>query len=158
MPRDRPRRGVKMARIAPQLNLAQARDVVIEYFHQVDDPYSHLLVQLLPRLTERYDVTVRPWLAPPPNDAAAPERERLVAYARRDAVRVGAEYGRSFPSGAAAPSAEAVILAQRALAGRDGGEFAARAVEVGEALWCGDVAALTSLATASVETAAAAVA
>src|SRR5580704_7370592 len=99
--------------------MVRASDAMIEHFHQVDDPYSHLLVQLLPRLAERYGVSARPWLAPPPDDAAAPERERLVAYARRDAARVAAEYGLSFPEGAAAPSVEAVVLAQRALAGRD---------------------------------------
>ena len=137
--------------------MVRASDAMIEYFHQVDDPYSHLLAQLIPRLSERYGVSVRCWLAPPPDDAAAPERERLVAYARRDTARVAAEYGVSFPRDAAAPSVEAVVLAQRALAGHDGADFAARAVEVGAALWRGDVAALTSLATASVETAAVAV-
>ena len=32
---------------------------VIDYFHQVDDPYSHLAVQLLVPLARRYGVTVR---------------------------------------------------------------------------------------------------
>lgn len=29
---------------------------VIEYFHQVDDPYSHLAVQALAKIESRYDV------------------------------------------------------------------------------------------------------
>src|SRR5690606_3303197 len=30
------------------------------YFHQVDDPYSHLAAQVLPRLRERFDVELEP--------------------------------------------------------------------------------------------------
>ena len=48
----------------------------VEYFHQVDDPYSHLIAQLLTPLARRYGVRVRPWLVSPPEDSATPERER----------------------------------------------------------------------------------
>ncbi|HVM99220.1 MAG TPA: DsbA family protein [Caulobacteraceae bacterium] len=120
---------------------------MIDYFHQVDDPYSHLIVQLLPALTARYGVPVRPWLVPPPDDAAAPERERLAAYARRDAARIAPAYGLAFPEGAAAPDAEAVTLAQRILAGALGSDrFAERAIEVGRALWSGQPRVLEGLA------------
>jgi 2-hydroxychromene-2-carboxylate isomerase len=119
---------------------------VIDYFHQADDPYSHLTAQLLAPLAQRYGVAIRPWLAPPPDDAAAPEREKLRAYARRDAARLAAGYGLSFPQGADAPSPEAVELAQRALAAALGEPvFAARAVAIGDALWAGDTGALERL-------------
>jgi hypothetical protein len=42
------------------------------YFHQVDDPYSHLAVQMLPALLARYDVDVRPYLVPPPSPGTSP--------------------------------------------------------------------------------------
>jgi 2-hydroxychromene-2-carboxylate isomerase len=120
---------------------------VVDYFHQADDPYSHLAAQLTGPLARRYGVSVRSWVVPPPDDAAAPERARLAAYAWRDAARVAAAYGLEFPSGAAQPAAEAVTLAQRILvaATRSGG-FAALAVEVGRALWSGDGARLEALA------------
>ena len=118
---------------------------MIEYFHQVDDPYSCLLAQVLRPLMRRYGAAVKPWLVPPPDDAAAPERERLVAYARRDASRLAAAYGLSFPR-AAEPDAEAVALAQRVLAGSlEAPDFAERAVEVGQALWRGDIDRLRGL-------------
>ena len=41
---------------------------LVEYFHEVSDPYSHLLVQLLPDFVQRYDVQLRVHLAPPPPD------------------------------------------------------------------------------------------
>jgi 2-hydroxychromene-2-carboxylate isomerase len=142
--------------MTPDVSISQRKLLrgagVIDYFHQADDPYSHLLAQLLPAFCARYGVEIRPWLVPPPDDAAAPERERLVAYARRDAARLAAGYGLAFPAGAVAADPEALALAQRALTralAKD--DFAARAVEVGAALWSGNKAALSALAPASPE-------
>jgi 2-hydroxychromene-2-carboxylate isomerase len=131
---------------------------VIDYFHQADDPYSHLMAQLLEPLRRRYGVALRAWVVPPPDDAAAPERARLAAYGVRDAARVAAEYGLEFPSHAARPAPEAVALAQRILAAAARpAAFAATAVEVGRALWSGDgrtLEALANRATSADETAA----
>lgn len=112
---------------------------VIDYFHQVDDPYSHLVIQLLPKLLERYRVGARVWLVPPPDDAAAPERERLNLYAVRDAARLAARYGLEFPDSARRPEAAAISAANGALADHleDVGAFCRRATEVGSALWTG---------------------
>lgn len=119
----------------------------VDYFHQVDDPYSHLMAQLLGPLAQRYDLALRVWLVPPPDDAAAPERARLAAFARRDAARVAAAYGLAFPQLAEAPSADAVALAQRILAAAPRtAAFGERATAVGEAMWRGDAAALSALA------------
>jgi 2-hydroxychromene-2-carboxylate isomerase len=55
----------------------------VQYFHEVDDPYSDLSAQLLAAFAKRYDVELAPMLVGPPPAAAAPERERLVAGVRR---------------------------------------------------------------------------
>jgi 2-hydroxychromene-2-carboxylate isomerase len=113
------------------------------YFHQVDDPYSHLAAQVLPALLARYDVELAPHLVAPPSDAAAPERERLVAFARRDAADVAPGYGLVFPAQAAPPKAGCVELATRVLAASlDPHAFAHVAASVGDALWRGDRGAL----------------
>ena len=121
----------------------------VHYFHQADDPYSHLAAHRLAPLAERYGVVVRPWLVSAPEDSAAPERDRLNAYALRDASRLAREYGLAFPPDAARPSPQALATAQAALAAAlptDG--FAAAAVAVGEALWSGrPIAAPDSAAT-----------
>jgi hypothetical protein len=39
---------------------AQGRAHVVEYFHQVDDPYSHLMAQVIGQFAKRYDVEVVP--------------------------------------------------------------------------------------------------
>jgi len=120
----------------------------VRWFHQVDDPYSHLGAQLLARFAARYDVELAPRLVGPPPDDAAPERERLAAFARRDAADVAPGYGLAFPRDAAAPAAGAVALAARILAASPAAGFAALAPRVGEALWRSDEAALAALARA----------
>ncbi|HEX3407708.1 MAG TPA: DsbA family protein [Caulobacteraceae bacterium] len=123
----------------------RAAGPVVDYFHQADDPYSHLAAQLAGPLAARYGVELRAWIAPPPDDAAAPERARLAAYALRDAARVAAEYGLEFPAPARPPSLAAVAFAQRILvaAARSRG-FSEVAAEVGRALWRDDQRALAT--------------
>src|SRR5262245_21869417 len=117
------------------------------YFHQVDDPYSQLAAEVLPELLARYDVELAPQLVDPPSDAAAPERERLAAFARRDAADVASGYGLEFPANLAAPAPESVGLATRMLAAAlAAGSFAALASRVGAVLWGGDREALLRLA------------
>ena len=110
---------------------------VIDYFHQVDDPYSDLSAQILTRLQQRYGVDIRIWLAPPPEDSAAPERARLQAYARRDAVRVAAEYGVSFPNAPRTPSPRDIEAATQILAEArsDLVRFVTAVGALGEVLW-----------------------
>ncbi len=108
----------------------------LRYFHQVDDPYSHLVAQILEPLLARYDVVLAPRLVGPPSDAAAPERARLESFARRDAADVALGYGLAFPRSAKAPRDEDVGLAQRILAAAlAGGQFTQLAARVGTALW-----------------------
>ena len=118
---------------------------VVDYFHQPDDPYSYLAAQLVGPLAARYGVRLRPWIVPPPDDSAAPERARLAAYALRDAARLAAEYGLAFPACAVQPQPQSVSLAQRILvAAASSPGFAEVASEVGSALWRGDTRALAT--------------
>lgn len=127
--------------------LARAPHRVL-WFHQVDDPYSQLGAQVLARLSARYAIELAPRLVGPPPDGAAPERERLAAFARKDAADVAPGYGLAFPRDAAAPAPAAVALATRVLAGAAPGAFAALAPRVGAALWAGDEDGLAALAAA----------
>jgi 2-hydroxychromene-2-carboxylate isomerase len=113
-------------------------DATIDYFHGVGDPYSHLAVQLLPGLADRYGLSVRPHLVPAPDEAAAPDRERLDSWALRDAGRLAAAHGLSFPAAAQRPGPSAFEAAESALADvTDPAAFAGRAAEIGTALWSG---------------------
>jgi 2-hydroxychromene-2-carboxylate isomerase len=117
------------------------------YFHQIDDPYSQLAAQVLPELLARYEVELVPHLVGPPSDAAAPERQRLADFARRDAADVAPGYGLEFTAGAAAPTPECVELTARLLAPAiAAGSFVELAARAGTALWRGDRARLEALA------------
>lgn len=119
----------------------------VRYFHQADDPYSHLAAQMLPRLRARYAAEIEVHLAPPPEDSAAPDRERLRGYGLRDAVRLARAHGLEFPSNPALPAPEAVLRLQAILANAlDRDRFDATAAAAGNALWSGDMRALEAMA------------
>lgn len=118
----------------------------VEYYHQVDDPYSQLAAMQIEQLADRYDIVLVPVLVGPPPDEAAPERDRLMAFSRRDAAEIAPFYGLGFEDAGAAPPPELVELANAILAANIAPErFCALAAAVGEALWHCDAAALTSL-------------
>lgn len=108
----------------------------IDYFHQVDDPYSHLMVQVLSMLRQRYRVDLHCHLVPPPDAAAAPDRERLRSWSRRDAAMLANQLHLKFSDHRRQPAEEQVSLAQSVLAAaRDAEDFIAKAVATGNALW-----------------------
>jgi 2-hydroxychromene-2-carboxylate isomerase len=117
----------------------------VHYFHRVDDPYSHLAVQILPRLAGAYDVEIVCHLTGTAGAANEPEPELLAAYARRDAADVAPHYGLTFPPAAAAPTAERTVLAERLAASAPPGELPTRFAAVGSALWSGDDGLLQKL-------------
>ncbi len=113
----------------------------IEFFHQVDDPYSHLLAQALAKLQERYEVEVVTWLVEPPEDWAAPARALLESYSLVDARRLAEKAG-LHPTAAAPPSAEPVLDVQQQLVATlptpeeaGGRNTLEAAVTLGRALW-----------------------
>ena len=63
------------------------------FFAQVDDPYGPAALHYLAKIAARHSLLIDCYLVPPPDAAAAPEGERLAAYARRDAARLEAALG-----------------------------------------------------------------
>ena len=84
-------RDLRRTRAALTRRLRKAQPTV-HYFHQDDDPYSVLAVQLLPALAERYAVAIRILRVSPPSAAAAPDAQRLRDYAVRDAALLASHY------------------------------------------------------------------
>lgn len=119
----------------------------VRFFLQLDDPSSVLLAQALPVFADRFDVWVEVVPVPPPPDWAAPERERLAAWARADTAALAAHHGLWFPAGSPAPTASAVatatsILVHAAVTGTAFGIME----PLTRALWSGDDAGLEDLA------------
>lgn len=139
------RRGLASAR-----RRARGGPAVVHYFHQADDPYSQLMLQALPELAANHGVRLELHLVPPPDDAAAPDRERLQAWSRRDARDLAAAVGLEFVDPGHEPDPALVSLANHALAaalsdGRPLESALRAATEIGDALWGGDRETLESL-------------
>jgi len=125
-------------------------EAVVHYFHQVDDPYSHLMLQILPALATNYEIRLAPHLVPPPVDAAAPDRGRLESWSRRDAGSLAEATGLVFADPGQQPDPSLTSLANRVLAATFQGEAPLEsplntATTVGDALWRNDQAALARL-------------
>lgn len=69
---------------------------IVEFFHDPSDPYSQLLHTVLPDFEARYDVTLKRHRVGPPDDGAAPEREKLTDYSGQDAQKLAAKAGIDF--------------------------------------------------------------
>ncbi|WOJ96342.1 DsbA family protein [Congregibacter brevis] len=118
----------------------------VEYFHQVDDGYSHLAAQVLQPLVERYDIELECHLVEGPSGKNAPETDLLLQLSRYDSFHVAPEYGLEFPKNPAAPDPALVQLASSIVAAQGSDAFTACAAEVGKALWTSDEAKLQLLA------------
>jgi 2-hydroxychromene-2-carboxylate isomerase len=73
---------------AERTRTAQGKPHIVEFFHDPTDPYSQLLQSILPTLEDRYDIQLITHIVSPPDDGAAPERQKLADYARKDAERL----------------------------------------------------------------------
>ncbi len=109
---------------------------VVHYFHQVDDPYSALVASVLPRLLSRYQVALVPHVVGAPPDSAAPARDQLVAYSRRDAAALARHWSLEFVDTGKQPRAEHITQARCLLvAAIAAGRFAQLAGVLSQALW-----------------------
>jgi len=127
---------------AERRRLASAAPHVLHYFHQVDDPYSALVAQILPQLLARYQIDLQAHVVGAPADDAAPERDKLVAYSRKDAALLARHWQLDYTDPGRQPDAETCALAQRLLVSAiANGRFAAVAGTVSQALWA-DASAL----------------
>jgi 2-hydroxychromene-2-carboxylate isomerase len=114
---------------------------VVDYFHDVTDPYSHLCLQVLPGFVSRYDIALSVHLVNPAPDWAAPERAQLEAYAREDAQRLAAKAGLSFTDPGHQPSPDQLQRAGLQLAAAiDAGRFVQEAAAISAAAWRGELA------------------
>lgn len=115
---------------------------LVSYFHQVDDPYSHLVAQTLPKLVERYNVELQCYLVDVPSAGAAPEYELLLDYARRDAAKLAKQYRLHFQDTGKQPESGHFTAAQNDLTeALSQGNFVEKAAAIGKELWAGQLIA-----------------
>ena len=84
-------------------------------YYRADDPYSHLLAQVAPRLKAAYGITVEIIPVAPPGLAANPAPEMLRDHAIRDAAILAERHGLSFPPDTTHPPDDRVRRAHAVL-------------------------------------------
>ncbi len=111
----------------------------IEYFHQPDDPYSHLAVQRLRCMDRRYLVKIRPHLVSAPAAEFIGDSERYPAWALRDAQDIAPYLDLDFPAEAdAITPGRLQAFRQKLAAMLTSEDFATKAYELGQAFWSGE--------------------
>jgi len=116
------------------------------FYYRADDPYSHILAQVAPRLTSRYGLDIEVVPVAQPSIAANPAPEMLLEHAMRDAALLAESYGLSFPHDATPPSEDRVRRAHAVLLEpRPAQEQLQVAAELGESVWRDDGQALASI-------------
>jgi len=119
---------------------------IVEYFHQVDEGYSHLSAQLLSAISKRYDVTMGCHLVSASQEAKAPQPQLLSDLARQEAINIPPNYGLHFPHGNTQPPKALVDQAQAILARQTAQGFIDCLAGVSTALWNHDQTTLAALA------------
>jgi 2-hydroxychromene-2-carboxylate isomerase len=115
------------------------------YFHQPDDPYSHLAAQVLRGFVDRYDVRLLPRVVAQATPIAIHEQALWDACARRECAAMAPFYGLQYAD--RQPNVALTDLARRILLRvEESPVFPELAVAVGAALDSGDAAALKKLA------------
>ncbi|MBA4239003.1 MAG: 2-hydroxychromene-2-carboxylate isomerase [Ralstonia sp.] len=93
-----PQRQTKRRAKAERARLKAGAPHRVEYFHQHDDPYSHLAQQVLDAFKERYDIELVIHQIRASGGKNQPELANLETWARRDAELIAAHYGLIRPS------------------------------------------------------------
>ena len=93
-----PARQAKTRARAEARRVREGRAHVVEYFHQHDDPYSMLAIQVIDTLCARYDIELVHHDIRATGGQNQPELAKLDVWARRDAQMIAPHYGLVPPS------------------------------------------------------------
>jgi 2-hydroxychromene-2-carboxylate isomerase len=118
---------------------------VVEYFHQLDDAYSCLAVQLLSKLTRAYNVELRIHLVSGPAGDNSPEPELLARYSMTDCAKVAPYYGLNFTQETKPPSAENIALAAAIFTALNPQQKLSGLLQTSNAIWRNDYEGLLRL-------------
>jgi 2-hydroxychromene-2-carboxylate isomerase len=149
-----PRRRERRRAAAEAARRKASRPHTVHYFHQPDDPYSHMAAQVLRRFLKRYDVQLLPRIVAEPTPIAIHQQTLWEAWARRECAAMAPYYGLQYEDAGKQPDPVLTGLARRILLHAEASaEFPEIAVAVGHALMAHDLATLRELArTFGVET------
>ena len=124
---------------ARYLRLFRVEKPKVYYFHQANDPYSHLTIQKLADLKSRYQVEFEVHLVGDTEDVFKGDIAKFDTWARRDAKSIACYFNSTFPA-TSKPSSHEIEVANGLLATCMGEpDFPSRAIQIGEKLWAGQL-------------------
>ncbi len=114
----------------------------VHYFHRIDDPYCHLMIQVLNRFVEKYDVRLVPHVISRLDPDMVPESEMLAAYSQRDCIALAKANGLAFTPKRIEPDVDlAERLAADLASDTDSKSFLDQAYQTGLQYWSADATA-----------------
>lgn len=137
----------KAARLRRKL---RGQKPTIYYFHQVDDPYSFIMVQQLQRFTSMVSLDIKPYLVSGAKDAFKGDASRFDDWALQDAASIAPFLGEPLPMPAGVEQPVYPAIGQNTaanaslLAALNGEHFWELAHRTGHVLWSQELAANTS--------------
>jgi 2-hydroxychromene-2-carboxylate isomerase len=113
---------------------------MLVFYHRVDDPWSHLLLQVLPQMLATYDVGLECVTVPLPPEVFFPRPDLVARHALRDATDLARHCVLEFRSSGKPPSPELATLASARLLAEEGdtAAYLALARTLGDALFGDD--------------------
>jgi 2-hydroxychromene-2-carboxylate isomerase len=141
---SQPRLEKKRRKIEKQ-RVSRKQPHVVEYFHQLDDAYSCLAVQLLSKLVRAYNVELRVHLVSGPAGNNSPEPELLGKLSVVDCIKVAPYYGLNFNQDTKPPSAETVNLAIAIFTALSPPQRLSGLLQISNAIWSNDYESLVRL-------------
>lgn len=114
---------------------------VVSVFVRVDDPYSYLLLQVMPELQQRYKVSFSCYVVSHLQDHMYPESALWHNNALADSRYIAQLYGLEFPRAKELPSSKQTqLVSNQLLAVERDPEFVIRATSLLKAYWSGEQA------------------
>ena len=95
--------------------LILGEDNDVHFFYQADDPYSHLLSQILKDLNRSYDVNIHIHIVDKPNKNVVPMRKSLEDFSIKDAVLIAPYHNLEFKESFQIPEQSDLLIAQKML-------------------------------------------
>ena len=123
----------------------EQRPHTVYYFHQVNDPYSHLCAQMLKPLNDEYDINLVPLIVGQPPESSTPEPQMYHHHSVEDAAMIAPYFNLDFKPLTNKIDNETIRLAQSILINSPTEHFANNAVKVGEFIWSKNLDALKNL-------------
>ena len=123
---------------ARYLRLLRIESPKLYYFHQVEDPYSHLMAQKLSALQDKYDLPILAYVVGPTEDPYKGDPQKFATWLLQDAQAIADYFDTEF-SGTRLLSQAEIDQANESLLDRmDKEDFADAALDVGKKLWGGE--------------------